>query len=136
MSASVTVPERLMVTRRATYSRLGSADQARDKYYLEDETFMSTIPSEDLPSYIEVVTPENVADMRVEVPINSGTPLSEMMGPFQRIREAFKLLDHDDDEQWTRDGIARTKAVNAVIKGSPVSAAEVKEADPAFCREY
>jgi len=52
----------------------------------------------------------------------------------ERIREALAVLDAEDDELWTRDGLPRTEVVAELVGTSVLSRKQITQAAPLFTR--
>ena len=130
------VKPRYVVPDRDCNMKLENYNQP-DRYYRAGKRVRSVIHWDDLPDYVSPAsrTSDEPEDDRVKLSTNEEVKaLSEMVGPYQRIRDALKLLDPEEDEHWTLEGVPRAAAVNAVIVGGKVNAAQIKEANPGFNR--
>jgi len=52
-----------------------------------------------------------------------------------KIAEAISILDHNDDELWTADGLPRMDVIENLIGDASIIRKDVTDADPEFCRE-
>ncbi len=51
------------------------------------------------------------------------------------IPAALRLLDPQDNGDWTSDGLARIDRIQELLNDQTVTRAEITAADPEFCRE-
>lgn len=71
--------------------------------------------------------PETMEIVIVKKERRTTPPTTENMPTVEEVAEAIKELDEDNDELWTENGDARTKALSDAL-GKPVSAALREEA--------